>query len=116
MVRYPKDVHIGKLIGQQIALKGISYAEFARQLNCDRTTVYSIIRSKSIDIDRLIRISKILDYDFIAKIYISNDGINNEPHCLEITLPHDKLVSIKDKIIDDITIVITFKDKKAGGC
>lgn len=114
MVRYPKDIHIGKLIGQQIALKGISYAEFARQLNCDRTTVYSIIRSKSIDIDRLIRISKILDYDFIAKAYIPKDDMNSEQQCLEIALPYDKLVSIQDKIIDDITIVITFKDKKCG--
>lgn len=49
----------------------MSYARFARLINCDRTTVYNIIRAKSIDIDRLIRISEVLDFDFIG-IYTVN--------------------------------------------
>lgn len=49
----------------------MSYAEFARQLCVERTTVYNIVRSKSIDIERLIRISNILGYDFLRNVYLS---------------------------------------------
>ena len=56
-----RQIHIGELIRQQLVAQGMSFAEFARQLNVERTTVYNIFRSKSIDIERLIRISVILD-------------------------------------------------------
>lgn len=69
MGRYSKKIHIGQLIDGQIKRRGMSYAHFARQLHCDRTTVYNIIRAKSIDTDRLMRISDILDYDFIGNVY-----------------------------------------------
>ena len=54
-----RQIHIGELIRQQLVAQGMSFAEFARQLNVERTTVYNIFRSKSIDIERLIRISVI---------------------------------------------------------
>ena len=63
-------IHIGQLIDARIKVRGLSYAEFARRLNVERTTVYNIVRSKSIDIDRLIRISDILDYDFLRVVYL----------------------------------------------
>lgn len=49
----------------------MSYAEFARRLCVERTTVYNIVRSKSIDTERLIRISNILRYDFLRNVYLS---------------------------------------------
>lgn len=48
----------------------MSYAEFARRLNVERTTVYNIVRTKSIDVERLIKISDILDYDFLRIEYL----------------------------------------------
>ena len=66
MGKYNKNVHIGNLIQERLKQRGLSYARFARLINCDRTTVYNIIRAKSIDIDRLIRISEVLDFDFIG--------------------------------------------------
>lgn len=110
MIKYRKDIHIGKLIEQQIALKGISFAEFARQLSCHRTTVYSIIRCKSVDIDRLIKISSILDYDFITNVYLSKDDGYNKVQNIKITLPAENLDVIQGKKIDYITIIITFKE------
>lgn len=71
MGKYNKNVHIGNLIQERLRQQGMSYARFARLINCDRTTVYNIIRAKSIDIDRLIRISEVLDFDFIG-IYTVN--------------------------------------------
>lgn len=69
MYKNLQNIHIGTLIRERIMLNGMSYAEFARRLCVERTTVYSIVRSKSIDIDRLIRIGEILDYDFIRNVY-----------------------------------------------
>ncbi len=63
-------IHIGHSIDARIKECGLSYAEFARRLNVERTTVYNIVRSKSIDIDRLIKISDILDYDFLRVVYL----------------------------------------------
>ncbi len=68
-----KDVYIGSIIRQKIDEKHISYAEFARQINCTRTTLYRIFESKSIDMERLITISKALNYDFIREIYAVED-------------------------------------------
>lgn len=64
-------IHIGRSIDARIKELGLSYAEFARRLSVERTTVYSIVRSKSIDIDRLIKISNILDYDFLRIEYLA---------------------------------------------
>ena len=63
-------IHIGRLIDARIKELGLSYAEFARRLNVERTTVYNIVRTKSIDVERLIKISDILDYDFLRIEYL----------------------------------------------
>lgn len=70
---YPdfRNIHIGELIDARIRECGMSYAEFARRLCVERTTVYNIVRSKSIDTERLIRISNILRYDFLRNVYLS---------------------------------------------
>lgn len=77
---YPdfRNIHIGELIDARIKECGMTYAEFARQLCVERTTVYNIVRSKSIDTERLIRISNILCYDFLRNVYLS-DGEEGAP-------------------------------------
>ena len=77
-----RNIHIGELIRQRLVHLSMSYAEFARRLNIERTTVYGIVRSKSIDIERLIRISQILDYDFISLVYQ-----DSAPSQCQITIP-----------------------------
>lgn len=49
--------------------RGMSVTQFARLIYCHRKNVYDIFRRKSIDIDHLIRISEVLDYDFILNCY-----------------------------------------------
>ncbi len=74
-----KNIHIGKIIKEKLKERKISVAEFARQINCERATVYYIFTQKSIDIERLIRISEVLKYDFIIEIYLSqNKNINQK--------------------------------------
>lgn len=76
-----KDVHIGSEIARVVREKGISITEFAGMICCHRKNVYDIFTRKSIDIDRLIRISEVLDHDFILSAYypeISTINTDNE--------------------------------------
>lgn len=95
------DVHIGRLIDYMLEKRGLTYAQFARLLHCDRTTVYYLVRSKSIDTDRLLRISQILDHDFLQYYYIENNS-----HRLTVELPQEKIEQINSSKITSITIEI----------
>lgn len=66
-----KDIYIGKIIQQKVDERHISYAEFARQIHCARTSLYHIFNSKNIDVERLLLISEVLQYDFISEVYLS---------------------------------------------
>ena len=66
-----KNIYIGKLIQQKVDERRMSYAEFARLVHCGRTNIYRLFNSKSIDIERLLLISDILDYDFIHEVYFA---------------------------------------------
>lgn len=55
---------IGKLIQERLKTEERSVAWFARKLSCSRANVYKIFRKEYIDTELLIRISRILNYDF----------------------------------------------------
>ena len=57
-------MHIGQLIKQQMDLQGKTTSWLARELAYSRTNVYKIYDKKSIDTDLLLRISRLLQYDF----------------------------------------------------
>lgn len=72
-----KNIFIGALIRQKVEESGMTYAEFAHRINTSRTNVYRIFESKSIDVERLIVISSVLDYDFIHKVYFAEEPYFN---------------------------------------
>ena len=57
-------VHIGELIKGTLKQRRKSVVWFAGELSCSRTNVYKIFSKQSIDTYDLLRISKILDFDF----------------------------------------------------
>ena len=57
-------MHIGQLIKQQMEMQGKTTSWLARELAYCRTNVYKIYDKKSIDTDLLLRISRLLQYDF----------------------------------------------------
>jgi transcriptional regulator with XRE-family HTH domain len=65
-----KNIHIGNIIKQKLAESSMTVKEFADKINCDRTTVYDIFKRKSIDVERLVKISQVLNFDFINEIYL----------------------------------------------
>ena len=72
-----KDVHIGKLIKLKLSESNLSIADFAEAIHKTRTTVYDIFNRKSIDIDLLVTISEVLQFDFISYAYSNRSETSN---------------------------------------
>ena len=59
-------IQIGPIIRQQLRKQGHTVVWLARQLSCSRNNVYKIFNNYSISTHELMRISRILDFDFFA--------------------------------------------------
>lgn len=68
-----KEIHIGTVIKQRLGESQLTVSQFAELIHCDRTTVYDIFKRKSIDVDRLVHISRALDYNFLWEVYLKNN-------------------------------------------
>lgn len=68
-----KSIHIGDVIRQKVEESGLSIAQFASQINRTRTTVYDIFSRKSIDIDLLLSISEVLNFNFLREVYLKEE-------------------------------------------
>ena len=64
-----KNIYIGPIIKQKVIESGMTITEFADRINCERSSVYYIFKQKSIDTERLLKISEVLNFDFLAEIY-----------------------------------------------
>ncbi|MDR0565626.1 MAG: helix-turn-helix domain-containing protein [Prevotellaceae bacterium] len=65
-----KHIHIGKLIKEKFDEKKMTKAEFSRRIHIHRSTVYLLFEQKSIDVELLFAISKVLEYNFIEEVYL----------------------------------------------
>lgn len=61
-----KSLHIGRCIKQYLEATGTSTVWLARQLGYHRTNLYKIYEKPTIDTGILLRISKIVGYNFFA--------------------------------------------------
>ena len=61
-------MHVGQIIEQQFREQGHTVTWFANQLCCTRADVYKIFSKDNIDVHLLLRISRILRYDFFKAI------------------------------------------------
>ena len=99
-----KGIHIGTIIKQIFSESSMTMQEFASKIRCDRTTVYDIFKRKSIDIERLILISQVLNFDFVNEIYYE-EGISSEKSpkkfiALEIDNESFKILYLPDHIVN----------------
>lgn len=82
------NLHIGRLIKTVFERSGMTVSEFARRLNCERTNIYTIFKRRTIDVELLINISKILNYNFFEDILKETN--------LNIKTTHDINIRIQD--------------------
>ena len=61
-------MHIGQLIELKFRESGHTVTWFASKLCCTRANIYKIFSKDNIDVHLLMRISRILNYDFFVEI------------------------------------------------
>ena len=91
-----QKVFIGEVIKRRVDELGMSHSEFARRINCSRTSLYNLFAKKSIDIDLLLLISEVLDYDFLAEVY--HHGQQNIAHSSLSCLDKEEIESLTEEI------------------
>lgn len=57
-------IHIGKIIRTKLKEQGRSVTWLAQQIPCSRNHMYKIFNNSSINTDLLLRITKVMDYNF----------------------------------------------------
>lgn len=92
-----KNIHIGKLIKERLKEKAdMTVSEFAKRINRTHSTVYDIFDRKSIDIDLLLKISEVLQYDFIKNVYLEQTSSELPPrYYLAVEIDEADLISSK---------------------
>ena len=61
-------LHIGHIVKSVFDKSGLSVAEFARRIHCERTNVYKIFNRQSIDVETLVKISEALEHNFLEDV------------------------------------------------
>jgi transcriptional regulator with XRE-family HTH domain len=88
-------IHIGSIIKTKLKERKMSVTDFADALNCCRNNVYKIFNSDNIDINRLVKISKILNYDFLS-LYHKQDQIKKRFGSIIKTKLKERKMSVTD--------------------
>ena len=105
---YYDDIHIGEKIKSIFNQTGLTVSQFARLLGVQRTRVYTLFESKTIDTDMLCKISDVLHFDFLSEVYIKNrECAQQNPTSININF---QITS--DRLADFIKSINKFK--KAG--
>ena len=107
------EIHIGKLIKTKLDESDISVVRFAKAINTTRENAYGIFKRKSIDTELLLRISKVLNYNFFIDLSgqlksITDDALlktidvnvmlENEFLKRENALLKDMIILLKEKL------------------
>ena len=69
MFSYKKELHIGKMIQQELENQGRSATWLAKSISCERSNIYKLFARESIGVEMLLRISEVMGHDFIQDLY-----------------------------------------------
>ena len=64
-----KDVHIGQLIQEEMNLQGRNVTWLAKGIFCEKSNVYKMFKRKSIDLAQLMKVSEVLNHNFLKDCY-----------------------------------------------
>ena len=64
-----KDVHVGTMIQEELRNQGRTVNWLASQIYCEKSNIYKLFRRKSIDLEQLMRISDVLNHNFLRDCY-----------------------------------------------
>lgn len=113
-----KDIFIGKYIEERINESGISQERVAKFIKYNEQDIPKIFESKSIDSETLLRLSKVLEYDFFRLysqhliFYAPVAAINPEPKKEKTTaLPQFRKNIYTQEVIDFVLKLIRTNEK-----
>lgn len=75
-----EKIHIGQCIKSRLEMQGQTTVWLAQQLGCHRSNLYKLYDKHTIDTGVLLRISKIMDYDFFQLYSKKVDEEHNVPN------------------------------------
>jgi len=64
-----KDVHIGQLIQEELIQQGRTVNWLAKGIYCEKSNVYKMFKRKSIDMAQLMKVSEVLNHNFLKDCY-----------------------------------------------
>lgn len=70
-------LHIGHMVKSVFDKSGLSVAEFARRIHCERTNVYAIFERNDIGVEQLLKISVALNHNFFDDV-IDQSGMKSK--------------------------------------
>ena len=70
-------MHIGRLVKSVFDASGMTVSEFARRINCERTNIYKIFDRRTIDVELLVKISEILNHNFLVDV-MKHHGLDSK--------------------------------------
>ena len=94
--------HIGHLVKAVFDESGLTVAEFAKRIHCERTNVYKIFNRYTIDVALLVKISQALQHNFFV------DVMNMSGLAADIPVRHSLVLSINDMSADNIDTLSRF--------
>ncbi len=103
-----KEIHIGQLVKSVFDSSGMSVSELARRLHCERTNVYTIFRRRTMDVELLAMLSKILNHNFLEDV-IKLYGLSCPHSQLNIEI---SLEEFNTEIMSRLTELLTDLKKK----
>jgi transcriptional regulator with XRE-family HTH domain len=94
------NIHIGSLIREKMKERNFSIARFAHAINCSRANIYSIFKRKSMNMEQLEKISKVLSCDFVTEVYGDHEERISSRRVIIIEVDEDRFQEIQsDKSI-----------------
>ena len=90
------SLHIGHLVKAVFDESGLTVAEFAKRIHCERTNVYKIFNRQTIDVALLVKISQALQHNFFV------DVMNMSGLAADISVRHSLNFSIDDISIENM--------------
>ena len=95
-------LHIGHMVKSVFDESGLSVAEFARRIHCERTNVYAIFERNDIGVEQLLKISVALNHNFFDDV-IDQSGMKSKMPPKQIVVD---LGNIDDQKIEKIIKIL----------
>lgn len=69
-----KNVDLGQMIQDEMHRQGRSVGWLAKEIYCEKSNVYKMFKRRSIDVVRLMKISEVLNHNFLRDCFDEVDG------------------------------------------